>query len=645
MRAEPLRIGLVNMPFATASLPSIALAQLKAAVEEETGERVEVRIHDLNLAFADALGLDLYSRIADSVQAVTSGLGDWFFRPLAFPELEDNVEAYLRRHFRGDALPAEMRTRLLAARAGAGALLDELVRRRGLEEVDILGLTSMFSQNTACFALARRIKEARPEVLTAIGGANCESPMGQVIAARVPVIDFVFSGPSLKTFPRLIELLVQGDEASCHAIRGVFSRRRLEAEGRELTEVGEDLPIDSSPELSFDGYLSEVEETFGPDAVETAIPFETSRGCWWGERSHCTFCGLNGATMAYRSMAPERARQMLERLFSRYGNRARLFQSVDNILPRQYLTEVLPHLEPPEGVELFYEVKADLKEREVEVLARAGVTRIQPGIEALATTTLRLMKKGTTSFQNLRFLKHCLTHGVTPLWNLLIGFPGEEEEVYRKYGEDLPLLSHLPPPAGVYPIRFDRFSPYFSKADEYGLELEPAAFYRMVYPFPVEDLRQMAYYFADRNFEANYLLTTAQWIGRLQAHVDRWRSLWFGSGTVHRPRLELRGRKVIDSRRGDVEEYELEPAELEVLEALDDPRRTSHLVGRLQRTAGDVEACIRGLENRGLLFREDDLYVNLALRPRRSASSLRKGAGALASGDTASGMAQMDVGR
>ena len=28
---------------------------------------------------------------------------------------------------------------------------------------------------------------------------------------------------------------------------------------------------------------------------------ETSRGCWWGERSHCTFCGLNGMGMTYRS--------------------------------------------------------------------------------------------------------------------------------------------------------------------------------------------------------------------------------------------------------------------------------------------------------------------------------------------------------
>ena len=26
------------------------------------------------------------------------------------------------------------------------------------------------------------------------------------------------------------------------------------------------------------------------------ILFESARGCWWGEKQHCTFCGLNGSS-------------------------------------------------------------------------------------------------------------------------------------------------------------------------------------------------------------------------------------------------------------------------------------------------------------------------------------------------------------
>jgi hypothetical protein len=139
--------------------------------------------------------------------------------------------------------------------------------------------------------------------------------------------------------------------------------------------------------------------------------------------------------------------------------------AVDNILLREYLRDVLPFVQTPENVEIFYEVKADLTESDVQVLAKARVKHIQPGIESLATSTLRLMKKGTSAFRNLALLKFCAMYDIAPAWNLLIGFPGEGAPVYEKYINDLPLLVHLSPPSDVYPVRFDRFSPYFMKAD------------------------------------------------------------------------------------------------------------------------------------------------------------------------------------
>ncbi len=138
-------------------------------------------------------------------------------------------------------------------------------------------------------------------------------------------------------------------------------------------------------------------------------------------------------------------------------------------------------------MEIFYEVKADLNEEEIAVLAKSGVTQIQPGIEALATSTLKLMKKGTTVFQNLKLLKLCSLYGVQPHWNLLLGFPGESEETYRKYVEMLPLLTHLHPPSGAYPVRFDRFSPYYYQAESYGLDLRPLDFYALIYPFKEDE--------------------------------------------------------------------------------------------------------------------------------------------------------------
>ena len=77
------------------------------------------------------------------------------------------------------------------------------------------------------------------------------------------------------------------------------------------------------------------------------------------------------------------------------------------------------------GLELFWEVKANLTARQVRQLRDAGVAYVQPGIESLNDHVLELMRKGTTGLRNVELLKWCREYGVTPLWNLLYGFPGE----------------------------------------------------------------------------------------------------------------------------------------------------------------------------------------------------------------------------
>src|SRR4051812_2508867 len=485
------------MPFANLKLPSIALTQLRAVTEREFGERVRVRLLYLNHELANYLGLASHQRTAGALTANNPGLGDWFFRQAAFPKLPDNAEQYFQRYFPARTAENEQNKALvLAKRAGLDRFLQRLIVKHQLDQEDLVGLTSMFAQNTACFALARGIKERRPQVVTVMGGANCEAPMGRELALHLDAVDFVFSGPALESFPELVRHLMAGEVERCHEIQGVFSRRNADSERlRGHGAIGRELPIDVPVPLDYDSFLSDLQRSFPSGRVEPNLTFETSRGCWWGERSHCTFCGLNGGTMMYRAMPPAQARELLQSLLARYGDRCARFESVDNIMPREYLTEVFPHITPPPGVSLFYEVKADLKEREMEVLSRAGVTEIQPGIEALATSTLKLMRKGTTAFQNVTFLKNCLRFGIRPSWNLLIGFPGETEEVYRKYLGDLPRMVPLPPPFGAFPVRFDRYSPYFTRAAEYGLELEPYDFYRAIYPFGDESLANMAYYF------------------------------------------------------------------------------------------------------------------------------------------------------
>jgi hypothetical protein len=47
------------------------------------------------------VGVELYQYISTSMQSFYAGLGDWFFRLEAFPQLPDNTQQYLQRYFRG----------------------------------------------------------------------------------------------------------------------------------------------------------------------------------------------------------------------------------------------------------------------------------------------------------------------------------------------------------------------------------------------------------------------------------------------------------------------------------------------------------------------------------------------------------------
>jgi magnesium-protoporphyrin IX monomethyl ester (oxidative) cyclase len=245
---------------------------------------------------------------------------------------------------------------------------------------------------------------------------------------------------------------------------------------------------------------------------------------------------------------------------------------------------------------------------------------VQPGIEALATSTLKLMRKGMTSVRNIRFLEQCLLHDIHPGWNLLVGFPGEEGEVYRKYVEDIPRLTHLPPPSWVFPVRFDRYSPYFTQAREYGLDLTPLDFYRLIYPFSPESLERMAYYFADRNVAAPYFLTTARWIGRLEKVLKPWIHAWKGGEPAVLCFEHAGSTRVRDTRSGREVVHDVGEAGRRALDALAEPTTLADLA----KSAPGIERELPRLRELGLLFEDGQRLISLVLPYPTRAERVRR---------------------
>jgi len=483
-------IVLLQMPYAAIEHPSIALGLLQAECQRSG---LAVRSLYPNLQWRELLGSEVYHAISGSV--TEDLVGEWTFARTAFDWTWEQEQAYLEMVCsRGNlASLAGAREILLATRQKAGQFVENLALEILSLKPRIVGASSTFQQHCASLALLRKLKALDPTVVTVMGGANCEGIMGVTLARNFNWVDYVVSGEADKLAVPFFVSLLEGQK---HIPYGVISQ-----DPATWTSGPAGQPpratfqaMDQAAVPDFDDYFRALEAS-SLDLLPGLL-VETSRGCWWGQKHHCTFCGLNGSGMGYRSKSGERVLQEMESLAQRYQLGS--FEVVDNILDHAHLKTIMPVLAArPQPFEIFYETKSNLKREQMQLLARAGVLWIQPGIESMHDEILRLMDKGSTALMNVQLLQHAREFGVRVIWNFLICFPGERDEWYTEMTRWLPLIHHLQPANGLAPIRYDRFSPYHTDPTKHGIRIQAARSYRAVYPLPVEELDNLAYFFED----------------------------------------------------------------------------------------------------------------------------------------------------
>jgi ribosomal peptide maturation radical SAM protein 1 len=323
--------------------------------------------------------------------------------------------------------------------------------------------------------------------------------------------------------------------------------------------------LDALPLPDFDDYVAQ-RQAAGLEHLDLTLTLESSRGCWWGERQHCTFCGLNDTGMTHRRKGHERFAWELETIVGRY--RPRFLYMTDNILPTEHYDGFMEWAGGSGlGVDYFYEIKSNVRRRQVAALSRARVSSVQPGIESFSTRVLSLMRKGVTAIHNVAFLRLAREYGILPTYSLLVGFPGEDEGEYARVAAEIPKLSHLRPPAAIAEVEFHRFSPYHQEPGAFGLRLRPWAQYEHLYPFAPEVVARLAYVFeADERRPLDYAVPMAEEIRRWAAMYDEERCTL----TWSRAESDV---TVRDRRPGlGPRDYRLEGLAGEMIALLDEPR-------------------------------------------------------------------------
>ncbi|MFY1635331.1 RiPP maturation radical SAM C-methyltransferase [Solwaraspora sp. WMMB335] len=608
-----MRILLVNMPWTSIDVPSLALGILTNSVRQKMPD-AQVEVIHANLDFVDWVvertdfGLTDYYYY--SLYTYFSGCGDWVFSSALYDDPQWRVDEFIRR-VQGQMSERDLDRNLKLHRM-VPEFVDELAARIVERAPDVVGFTSTFQQNTAALATAKAVKRLDPRIRTAFGGANCDGEQGAALHRNFSFMDFVVRGEGEVAFPALLTVLA--GEQACGQPAGADEFARIEGlcwagpDGRHVANPISTTPLPPAEIVSPDytGYFERLAASKARNWVEPRLVVEGARGCWWGEKHHCTFCGLNGSFMQFRSKHPGKFYDEIIGLAERHQVLDMFV--VDNILDMSYVTSLLPRLaESDYDLRLQYEIKSNMRGPQVQALADAGLVSVQPGIENLSSRVLKIMDKGVTGCLNVRMLRDAETSGITIAWNYLYGFPGENDADYQAVIDQMPALHHLCPADGSTRIAIERFSPYFVRPDLGFTDLRPAAQYLLIYDLPESELMDLAYIFD----------TPTQGIGedlaeRLDRTVTEWQHEYARSRLTHH---DLGTEIVLVSQRRHFDWHVLrltEPAEIAAFRQLDQPHSVASLAKRISVPEASVAALLDRWLELGIVFTDNDQFIQIA---------------------------------
>ena len=418
---------------------------------------------------------------------------------------------------------------LRRARQAADKCTEEAARRIVSLHPRVLAASSLFMQNNASLAILKRVRELEPGIRTMMGGVNCSGEAGAAILRFYPQVDAIFFGEGDMGITRACRALMTGEKAlrpEGLVMRGDAIPRPLP---HPMTHNMNDAPIPD-----FSDFLRQMREECPADMLTEILDDEQglillaegSRGCWWGEKQACSFCGLNGEKNIYRAKTPERLFEEIRQLSARYD--ASTVELTDNVLSRETVRGLPPLLKTLER-ELFLiaEVRTSLTERELRELRGAGFRMMQAGVETIQDHLLALMGKGGSAVGNVAFMKYCMRSDVQLMWNLLYAVPGERAEDYDQLTELIPKLTHFRPPQNMSRILFQKYSRYLSAPDSFGLVLKAGALYPFLYGDRPELIEALAFFYDLVGGETAALFEAHKPLYRKMKEAGgAWQSLW-----------------------------------------------------------------------------------------------------------------------
>ncbi len=406
------------MPWSLFNRPSIQLGSLKAFVEEKSQHRVDC-FHPF-LHIAKAIGIETYRKIS-----LDSWAGESLFSSLLFTDQKDNAQQlfFPQTETQENISPGDFdylqKTIAHACHTWIASI--------DFKQYQLIGFSVCFSQLLSSIYMAKELQKKIGNIPIVFGGSSCTGGLGTSLRDHFPEIDYVIDGEGEQPLLSLCNSIAKSSKKTIHT----------------LPEEAEIKDINKLPYPNYSPYFNEIAALFPTEPFIPILPIEFSRGCWWNK---CSFCNLNLQWEKYRSKTADR--MLAETAHFVKKHECLNFTFTDNALPIKEADSYFKAVGDQQiDLDFFAEIRTINKPARLKLYRNGGLSTVQVGIEALSSSLLQKMVKGTTTITNVAAMKLCTESGIAIEGNLITEFPETTAEEINETLENLDFVLPYPPMA------------------------------------------------------------------------------------------------------------------------------------------------------------------------------------------------------
>jgi len=302
-----------------------------------------------------------------------------------------------------------------------GQILDKWVYHVLKWKPRVIGFTISMNTKIVSLMLAKKIKEANPDVVIIFGGEECTKYTSGLELVKNNSIDIVIHGEGELALSQIVERIDDGEQVD--NIPGVLLYRN-----NQIIDYGyskfipnlDEIPFPDFDTLPLDKYLN-----------KKALPMLTSRGCI----NNCVYCNDRIFWKVYRFRTAENIFAEMKHQKKRYERNFFFFNDSllnGNIKELERLSDII--IESGEEVNWLGNacIRKEMTPKLLKKMKNAGCKALIYGVESGSDKILKRMRRSYDVKTAEKVLRDTSKAGILTVTNWILGFPDETKTDFLK---------------------------------------------------------------------------------------------------------------------------------------------------------------------------------------------------------------------